>query len=170
MIDRKRLFPFIFTAGIVMVDQLTKVFVVRYIPFRTIGASFFGDFFRIVHERNDGAAFSIGQGLPDAVRFIVFSIIPLIVLAWLIRYIYISRDLSRRECWSLAGIAGGGIGNIVDRLFRPEGVVDFFDVKFYGILGMKRWPTFNIADASIVVCGILFIIFSFVSRKEKTNE
>ena len=35
-------------------------------------------------------------------------------------------------------------------------------MKFYGIFGLERWPTFNVADAAIVVCGILLIV-SFVS-------
>ena len=38
--------------------------------------------------------------------------------------------------------------------FRSEGVVDFIDVKFFGIFGMERWPTFNAADSFIVCCGI----------------
>ena len=59
---------------------------------------------------------------------------------------------------SVCGIVGGGIGNLIDRFFRPEGVVDFIDVKFYGLFGMERWPTFNVADSAVVVCGILLII------------
>ena len=39
------------------------------------------------------------------------------------------------------GIVGGGLGNLVDRFFRKEGVVDFIDVKFYGLFGLERWPT-----------------------------
>ncbi|HOX92234.1 MAG TPA: signal peptidase II, partial [Spirochaetales bacterium] len=55
----------------------------------------------------------------------------------------------------LAGIIGGGMGNILDRIFRADGVVDFLSVKFYGLFGLERWPTFNVADATVVVCGIL---------------
>lgn len=55
-------------------------------------------------------------------------------------------------------ILGGGVGNIIDRIFRPLGVVDFIDVRFYGLFGLERWPTFNIADSAIVVGGILLII------------
>ncbi|WP_210380123.1 signal peptidase II, partial [Borreliella garinii] len=42
-------------------------------------------------------------------------------------------------------IFSGGVGNIIDRLFRPSGVVDFLDFKFFGIFGLDRWPTFNFA-------------------------
>ena len=41
------------------------------------------------------------------------------------------------------------------------GVIDFIDVKFYGIFGLKRWPTFNVADSAVVVCGIMLVI-SFI--------
>ena len=73
------------------------------------------------------------------------------------------------------GIVGGGLGNLVDRFFRKEGVVDFIDVKFYGLFGLERWPTFNVADSAVVVCGILLII-SFIAltiqdeRKKKENN
>ena len=48
------------------------------------------------------------------------------------------------------------------------GVVDFLDFRFYGILGMERWPTFNLADATVVVSGILlFISFLIPSRSRE---
>ena len=70
------------------------------------------------------------------------------------------------------GIVGGGFGNLIDRFFRAEGVVDFIDVKFYGLFGMDRWPTFNVADSAVVVCGILLVISFFVTsiREAKTEK
>ena len=70
--------------------------------------------------------------------------------------------------WAVAGIIGGGMGNIIDRIFRPNGVVDYISVKFYGIFGMERWPTFNIADASVVVC-CLYLLVTIIFIKDK-NE
>ena len=67
----------------------------------------------------------------------------------------------------ICGIVGGGMGNLIDRFFRPAGVVDFIDVRFFGILGMDRWPTFNIADMSVVVCGILLLL-SFIIGMSRT--
>jgi signal peptidase II len=66
------------------------------------------------------------------------------------------------------GIIGGGFGNLIDRFFRPDGVVDFIDVKFYGLFGLERWPTFNVADSAVVVCGsLLFISMLFFSVKKE---
>ena len=59
------------------------------------------------------------------------------------------------------------MGNLIDRFFRPAGVVDFIDVRFFGILGMDRWPTFNIADMSVVVCGIMLLL-SFIIGMSRT--
>jgi len=73
--------------------------------------------------------------------------------------------------WFICGILGGGFGNLIDRFFRSEGVVDFIDVKFYGLFGLERWPTFNIADAAIVVCAFgLFIMIFLQERKEKRTQ
>ena len=39
-----------------------------------------------------------------------------------------------------------------------QGVLDFIDVKFWGLFGLERWPTFNVADSAVVVCGILLML------------
>jgi len=60
---------------------------------------------------------------------------------------------------------------LLDRFFRAEGVVDFIDVKFFGLFGLERWPTFNVADSAIVVCGAGLFIALFIQEwkgKSKT--
>ena len=53
----------------------------------------------------------------------------------------------------------------------PDGVVDFIDLKFYGIFGWERWPTFNLADTSVVVGGIILLIsFLLDEIRRKKNE
>jgi signal peptidase II len=63
-------------------------------------------------------------------------------------------------------------GNIFDRFFRPEGVVDFIDVKFFGLFGMERFPTFNVADSFVMVCAILLVIsvINNIVRDEKKKK
>ena len=169
---RTKLLPLALTVVIFVVDQLTKFLVVKNIPPYTIGASYFGDFLRIIHVYNPGIAFSMGNGLPDTMRGILFAVLPLIVLAMVLVIYFRNDDFTFFQRWAVAGIVGGGLGNIYDRFFRPEGVVDFIDVKFYGLFGLDRWPTFNVADAAVLVCGFLLII-SFVramiqeSREQK---
>ncbi|GHU82896.1 hypothetical protein FACS189468_7570 [Spirochaetia bacterium] len=95
------------------------------------------------------------------------DIVPLIVLAFLICYYFKSAEFTPLQRWAVAGILGGGIGNLADRIFRPDGVVDFISVNFYGFLGFSRWPTFNLADSGVVVCGIILLISVGPQRPKK---
>ena len=159
--------PFILTTLVVILDQVTKAFIVRNWPRQgtIIKDVFDNDFLLIYHVRNTAIAFSIGDGLPQPYRFILFIIVPIIVLAFLVWYYLSSPDFSQLQRWAIAGIIGGGIGNMIDRIFREDGVVDFISVKFYGIFGLMRWPTFNIADSSVVVCSLILLFTMIIPRK-----
>lgn len=174
IMNKKMLMPFILTVFVVFADQITKCLIAHYIPLNTIGSQYFGDFLRIVHVANTGVAFSIGYSLPLVLRRLCFGIVPLIVMVLVINVYFRNRDFNSLQRWAICGIVGGGFGNIIDRFFRAEGVVDFIDVKFYGIFGLQRWPTFNVADMAVVICGIILII-SFVvligsEKKQKDNQ
>ncbi|MEE1059070.1 MAG: signal peptidase II [Treponema sp.] len=172
--EKKKLLPFILTGLVVLVDQITKAIIVALIPIYTVGANIFGDLLRIVHVANTGVAFSLGDSMPLAIRRILFAIIPLIVIALVIVVYFRNDEFNSVQRWSICGIIGGGIGNIIDRFFRAEGVVDFIDVKFFGIFGLERWPTFNVADAAVVVCGIILIVSFLITickeKKDSANE
>ena len=159
--------PFVLTLGVVLIDQLTKWLVTVFIPMNGIGASFMGGFLRIIHARNTAIAFSIGTGMSQNFKMVFFSLLPLVVLGLIAFYLFRTDTLTKLQRWAACGILGGGAGNLVDRIFRPLGVVDFIDVKFYGLFGLDRWPTFNIADSAIVVCGFLLVI-SFLSTKKNS--
>jgi signal peptidase II len=149
---------FILSAVLMIADQITKFLVEKSIPPYTVAWNFGGDFFRLIHVKNQGVAFSMGSGFPDFLRVILFIVVPLLVLAAVGFYLVRGKDLTEGQKWSLAAIVGGGLGNQIDRIFRPDGVIDFLDFKFYGLFGLERWPTFNIADASLVVSSIILIL------------
>ena len=165
MMDKndKRL-PFILTLAVVLADQISKWLITVFIPEGGIGSSFFGGFLRIIHARNTAIAFSIGTSMPQALKLVLFSAVPLIVLGAIVIYLLRTDTLTGFQRWCACGIIGGGVGNLIDRIFRPLGVVDFIDVKFYGLFGLDRWPTFNVADAAIVICGFLLAV-SFLKSK-----
>ncbi len=172
----KKLFPFSLFALVIILDQITKILVVKNIPPYTILWSFWDGFVRIVHVRNLGVAFSMGYSWPLFLRKFVFAVIPLLVIAYVIRLYFKSEEFTQLQRWCICAILGGGIGNLIDRIFRPQGVVDFIDVKWFGweksplgLFRMERWPTFNVADAMIVVFGAILII-SFLAMLGKKDR
>ena len=153
---KRRLTPFALTLLVVLIDQLTKAWIVASIAENTVGYRYLGDFLAIVHVRNTAIAFSMGVSLPAVVKILVFIILPLLLVGAVIILMVSGKVAATGPYrWILALFLGGGIGNLIDRIFRSFRVVDFISVKVYGFLGFERWPTFNVADASLVVSGIL---------------
>ena len=169
---REYFLPLILTFIVILTDQLTKWLVVRSIAPWSVGFTFWGDFLRIVCVYNTGAAFSLGSGLSSIMRFIVMACIPTVFIG-AICVVYFRSDFTHVQRWFLSAVIGGGISNLLDRFFRVEGVVDFIDVKFYGLFGLERWPTFNIADSAIVVgaAGLFIIIImqEYYAKKKQKN-
>ena len=170
-----KLLPLSLTAFIILADQYVKALIVKIKPETGLVKDVFDNgFLWIYHARNKAIAFNLGERLPETIKPIAFIIVPILVLGFLLWYYIKSDEFNCVQRWAAAGIIGGGIGNIIDRIFRPDGVVDFVSVNIYGLFGWDRWPTFNIADSSVVVCCILLFITIFFGVKkteeEKTNE
>jgi signal peptidase II len=170
ILEKAKIIPFSLTAVIIVLDQLVKSFIVKNWP---LEGTFINDLFgnglvQFYHVRNRAIAFSLGHNFPEAIRPVLFIVLPVIVLVLLLCYYFKSSDFLPVQRWAVAGIVGGGMGNIIDRIFRKDGVVDYVSVKFFGIFGWERWPTFNIADASVVVsCLLLLVTIIFFGKDEK---
>lgn len=167
--------PLILTLLVIAIDQISKALVVKFIPENTIGLSLFNDWLWIVHVRNDAVAFSFGSNLPYVAKVLLFIVLPLLIMV-AVGYIIVSRrfekDLSSLQYWCLAGILGGGIGNIIDRVFRNLRVVDFISTDMNGLFGFDRFPTWNIADGTVVICVILLLLSLILrsGRKDTGRE
>jgi len=170
---KEKLLPFSLTGFVILADQITKAVIVCNWPidrYNVIADVFNNGFFNIIHVRNPAVAFSMGNSIPDVVKPVIFIVLPILVLGFLIWYYFKSSDFTQLQRWAAAGIIGGGIGNIIDRIIRPEGVVDFIDVKFFEfIFASGRWPTFNLADATVVVCCLL-LFFTILKGSGKTKK
>ena len=169
MSARERYLPLLLTLAVVAADQISKAIVVAALPLER-PVAVLGDVLRLTYVHNTAIAFSIGRGIPADLRRVLLLILPLVAIGLISVYYLTTDQLTRAQRWLLAAILGGGIGNYVDRVARPDGVVDFVDVKFYGILGFSRFPTFNLADSSVVVAGILLLASSlFMARQPEAT-
>ncbi len=170
---KSRYLPFLLSLLVIVLDQVSKAIVVHAIPEGNVGARFFGDFLWICHVRNDAVAFSLGAGLPEWIKYIFFIGLPLILMV-LLSYAIISHrfddEVTAAQRWCLAGIVGGGIGNLIDRIFRSLRVVDWISTNNYGFLGMERFPTYNIADAAVVLSVIFLIITLLFPKGGKKHD
>ena len=170
----RRYRPFILSLIVIIADQISKALVVHFIPEGTVASSFFSGFLWICHVRNDAVAFSFGASLPVWLKYIVFVAVPITVLL-LIACMIVSRrfdhETTRFQKWCLAGIVGGGFGNMIDRLFRSLRVVDWISTDNYGWFGMDRFPTYNIADAAVVL-SVMALIASIIceGRRKDVKE
>lgn len=120
-----------------------------------------GNFFMLTLVYNEGGA--LGTSFGPSFYYLATS---LVILAFVLFYIYSSRN-EKIMAYPLSFIAGGALGNIIDRI-RIDKVIDWIDIDFFdmNIFGyeLKRWWTFNLADAAIS-CSILFLLISMLMAK-----
>lgn len=115
------------------------------------------DLFRFQYAENTGAFLSLGSQLSDGARFWLLIGLNSVILAAVSIYLLIRPELSVTVTISLALLLAGGLGNLIDRIFRDGRVVDFMNLG----IGYERWSLrtgiFNIADLAIVF-GLLMLI------------
>lgn len=138
-------------ALVVAVDQATKAFAVRAFAHRPV--ELIPGVLTLRLTYNTGAAFGVGRGHPE-----LFLAVTLVVIAAILVAAARTRRPSLLAAFGL--IAGGGLGNVVDRVLRTRDgrVVDFID--------LHHWPVFNLADASIVVGVIVVIVTTWVAGRD----
>jgi len=126
---------------VVVVDFLTKM-AAESVLLRTAGFPVLGDWFQLRLVYNSGAAFGLDVG-PYS-RWI-FLAVALVAVVFLYRMALGTPPNDTFRLMALALVSGGALGNLIDRIRNPQGVVDFLDMGF----GVHRWPTFNVADMAI---------------------
>ena len=137
-------------ALIILVDQLTKVLIVKSFH---LGASMtITSFFNIVRVHNEGAAFSFLAGAAGWQRwlFISLGLAAAVFIVWMLN----QHGAQRLFSLALALILGGALGNVIDRFVHGY-VVDFIQLHYQAIYA---FPSFNVADSAISVGAALLII------------
>lgn len=149
-----------FTALSIALDQWTKWLTIRHIPLYGDGGNFLG-LFHLSHTKNKGAAWSMMEG-----QTWLFLLILIVFLAILIVCVWRKWINTRFELICLAAIAGGGIGNGIDRIFRNGEVTDMIRFSFW-----RSFPTFNVADCFITLgCIALVVYVLFFDRKRSEGK
>lgn len=172
MSSKRRFYPLILSFFIILLDQISKALVVYFVPEGSIIWASKNDFLWIVHVRNNAVAFSLGESIPVVLKYILFVFIPLLVMVGVVFLIVskrFDRELTSLDRWCLAGVLAGGCGNLIDRIFRSLRVVDFISIKFYGLFGLDRFPTWNIADGAVVV-SVCILLVSFIYKEVKEKK
>ena len=148
--------------GSVALDQLSKQLVVAHMA-EGSSIPLIPEVLNLTYIRNEGAAF----GMLSDHRW-VFMIVSTVAIIALIVYLWKFRPESKLACTALSLIIGGGIGNMIDRVYLNY-VIDFID---FCAFDFWIW-IFNIADACVCVGGgILFVwcITSLVKESVKDKR
>ena len=145
-------------AAVVGLDQWTKWLTVQNVPLYAEGKSILG-VFSITHIENNGGAWGmLGGQMWLFLRVMVVFLALLVIAVW-------KKWLTKKiELLCLAAIAGGGIGNMIDRL-RFGRVTDMIKLDFV------EFPVFNVADCFITTgCVLLLIYILFFDRQKKKTD
>ena len=119
------------------------------------------DLLHFTYVTNDGMAF--GLSFPGGKH--VLLIMTILLTGFIVGFLWKEKNGHPLIKYGLALILGGAIGNLIDRLFYGK-VVDFLDL----MIGNFHWYIFNIADSSVTIGMILFIIHSIYVEQKKTND
>ena len=119
------------------------------------------DLLHFTYVTNDGMAF--GLSFPGGKH--VLLIMTILLTGFIVGFLWKEKNGHPLIKYGLALILGGAIGNLIDRLLYGK-VVDFLDL----MIGNFHWYIFNIADSSVTIGMILFIIHSIYVERKKTND
>jgi signal peptidase II len=139
-------------------DQLSKTIVRQKIDYHE-NISLIENHLTLTKVENTGAFLSMGHDLPDAIRFTLLSLMPILVLGFGLYYLFTQKDLPKLMQIGMSFLLGGGIGNIYDRI-KFGSVTDFLHMDF----GIFRTGVFNFADVSIMI-GIGLLLIQSLSSK-----
>ncbi len=127
--------------------------------------SFFYDTVRLHYIQNSGAFLSLGSHFDDVTKLFLFILLPIMFLMGASLYIVLKHHLSHTHILLSALIIGGGLGNLIDRIFLDGLVTDFLNIG----IGSLRTGIFNIADVAIMfgAFGLLWLEFRKNSSSSK---
>lgn len=142
---------------LVLIDQIIKIAIFankEFLPIQVIN-----NILKMNYVENFGVAFGLAKG-----GRIIFIILNVIIIGIIMKFLFTkTKELSKTKKISFIIISSGGIGNLIDRIFRGY-VIDYIDFS-----QMINFPVFNLADIMIVV-GTIYIAFIILFDLIKENK
>lgn len=144
---------------ILAADQFTKLYVLNNL---VMGQSykFLPGILDITYIHNDGAAWGMLSGYTWLLLSITI-VVMLVFIALLLKYGLKDKIIF----WAAILVLSGGLGNMIDRIFRGGNVVDFLHFEFW-----PSFPVFNIADCAIVIAAGLLIVYIIKSIIDEQKQ
>lgn len=141
---------------IIALDQITKILITSTF---SLGQEkvIIPKILSFTYVRNEGAAFGLFSGA--RIFFIVFTIA---VLLGAVYYIVKMRPRSPIEKTALAFIAGGAVGNFIDR-------AAFGFVRDFIMTTFIDFPVFNVADCFVCIGAALYVLYAFLDSRNESE-
>lgn len=155
MNKRNRSIFFIIIILLVVLSQLIKQAIVNNIDSAKIVID---GFLKISFIKNTGGAFGLGNN-----HMWIFIVLNLVIIIAIIFFILRKREINKYEFSGSILVLAGGIGNLIDRIFRGY-VVDYIDIN-----DLINYPVFNLEDMLIIV-GIIIIGLNIIKLEGKEKK
>jgi len=136
-------------ALVLAADQASKAWILYGLNLPDVGSIAVLPLLNFTMVWNHGVTFGLLNGLGSAGPLVLAGIAVAVVIGL---YLWLMRTDTVMVAIALGGIAGGAVGNVIDRL-RFGAVVDFIHAH----VGAWSWYVFNVADAAIV-CGVAALV------------
>ena len=146
---------------VILLDQATKLIIDHHMRL-SHSVPLIQNVFHITHVKNEGASWGVLSG--GRWFFIILTVLVLVALfVWCVK----KKPKHPLLCASLSLIAGGAVGNLIDRIATGK-VTDFLDFC------LIHFPVFNIADIAITCGTVLLCVYILIApsadKKEKTEK
>ena len=161
-LSKKFIFSFFIILICFILDRISKVYVITLFTQENFNDSIYvNSYLNFILLWNKGIAFGLLQSeqiFYHLITAIIFSVIFFICFL-------IFKSEKKWEIIYFSMIAGGALGNFVDRIYY-NAVPDFIDLHYEEF----HWFTFNVADMCITIGIIFYLIFDMFKFKNAENE
>ncbi len=143
---------------VLLADQASKAWMLYGLNLPEIGSIAILPVLNFTMVWNRGVTFGLLTSLGAASSWVLAAVAATVVLAL---FVWLRRAENRITAIAIGAIAGGAVGNVIDRL-RFGAVVDFIHAHAFGY----SWYVFNVADAAIV-CGVAALLFDSARASQR---